>query len=72
MDGRGRRSGRSGTRARCADGGAPQQLAVVRLRGLEEITPEMLLAMAEGVRRALRLVGVINMQIELEAEDADF
>lgn len=63
MDGRGRRIGRRLARA-------PQHLAVVRLRGIEDIPPETLLAMAEGVRRALRLVGVINVQIELEAEDA--
>jgi hypothetical protein len=30
----------------------------------------MLLAMAEGVLRALRLVGVADVQIELETEDA--
>jgi hypothetical protein len=43
---------------------------VVRLRGVREISPETLLAMAEGVRQALRLVGVIDVQIELEPEDA--
>lgn len=43
--------------------------AVVRLRGARQLSP-MLLAMAEGVRRALRLVGVADVQIELETEDA--
>lgn len=50
-------------------GAASPQRAVVRLRGVQEIPPEALLAMAEGMRRALRLVGVIDVRIELEAED---
>ena len=43
--------------------------AVVRLRGTRETAPEALLEMAEGVRRALRLVGVTDVRIQLDAED---
>lgn len=54
-----------------SEGASESQRAVVRLRGGRQLPPETLLAMAEGVRRALRLVGVVDVQIELEPHDAE-
>jgi hypothetical protein len=53
-----------------SQGASVSHRAVVRLRGGCQLSPETLLAMAEGVRRALRLVGVVDVQIELDTNDA--
>ncbi len=54
-----------------SNGESRSQWAVVKLSGAREMTPGALLEMAEGVRRALRLVGVTQVRIELEADEDD-
>ncbi len=53
-----------------AQDGPRGEHAVVRLRSTSLVTPQALLEAAEGVRRALRLVGVTDVSIEVGTEDA--
>lgn len=45
--------------------------ATVRLRSSAALTPEMLLEVAARVRRALRLIGVTDVNIDIESDNAN-
>lgn len=61
-------------RASTLEGQQPRAVgpsAVVRLRGMHSVAPEVLLQLADGVRRAMSLVGIAEVRIEVDVDEGD-
>ncbi len=61
-------------RASAANGPRPLAVgphAVVRLHGVHTVAPQVLLQLADGVRRAMSLIGIAEVRVEVDVDEGD-